>query len=259
MALQRHARLKIQRAEMDDYLPLSGVPSVRLHRVLVIEDEPDIARLIELHLRDLHASVILSRNGLEGLRLALEQCWSLVVLDLSLPEVDGLEICRRLRARSTYTPILMLTARSSEQDRIAGFENGADDYLPKPFSVMELLARARAILRRVQALSELPTEQRILQVRDLEIDLDQRSVRRSGCAVALTAREFDLLAFMARHTNKVYSRGQLLTHVWGMTSEAYEHTVSSHINRLRAKIEPDPGAPQYLITVWGAGYRFAAE
>ena len=230
-----------------------------LHRVLVIEDEPDIARLLELHLRDLQATVALCANGSEGLCKALGGGWSLIVLDLSLPDMDGLEICKQLRARDAYVPILMLTARSSEQERVLGLDTGADDYLTKPFSVVEFVARSRAILRRVHALNDAPTSERLLRVRDLEIDLDRREARRAGQLLALTAREFDLLGYLASNPGKVYSRGQLLTHVWGMTCDAYEHTVSSHINRLRAKLEPDPSAPRYLITVWGAGYRFASE
>jgi DNA-binding response OmpR family regulator len=230
-----------------------------LHRVLVIEDEPDIGRLVELHLRDLHTAVIRCVTGREGLHKALNEEWSLVVLDLSLPDLDGLEICRQLRARNTYVPILMLTARSSEQERVFGLDNGADDYLPKPFSIVEFVARTRAILRRVRALSDIGGSERLLRVRDLELDLERREARRGEQRLALTGREFDLLVFLVQHAGKVYSRGQLLTHVWGMTCDAYEHTVSSHINRLRAKLEPDPSKPRYLITVWGAGYCFATE
>jgi len=227
-------------------------------RVLVIEDERDIASLVGLHLRDLDLEVATCGDGDEGLRLALSEHWDLVVLDLSLPGTDGLEICRRVRLGGEYTPILMLTARSSELDRVLGLETGADDYLTKPFGIVEFIARVKAILRRVQHLrSERDSPNRSLRVGDIEIDLDERSVRCAGRIVELTAREFELLAHFARHPGKVFSRAELLDHVWGMTHDAYEHTVSSHINRVRSKLEKDPANPRYLVTVWGVGYRLA--
>jgi len=227
-------------------------------RVLVIEDEPDIAALVGLHLRDLALEVVTCNDGRQGLDFALAEHWDLVVLDLSLPGIDGLEICRQVRLSGEYTPILMLTARSSEIDRVLGLETGADDYVTKPFGIVEFTARAKAILRRVRHLrGGAPAPHEMLQVADLQIDLDRRRVHRGGHSVDLTAREFELLAHFARAPGKVFSRAQLLDQVWGMTHEGYEHTVSSHINRLRAKLEPDPANPRYLMTVWGFGYRLA--
>jgi DNA-binding response OmpR family regulator len=227
-------------------------------RVLVIEDEQDIAALVGLHLEDLDLEVVTCGDGRTGLDYALSERWDLVVLDLSLPGIDGLEICRRVRLSGEYTPILMLTARSSEMDRVLGLETGADDYVTKPFGIVEFTARAKAILRRVQHLRAKQSEPRDrLLVADLDIDLDDRRVRRAGRPIELTAREFDLLAHFARNPGKVFSRAQLLDQVWGMTHDAYEHTVSSHINRLRSKLEPDPANPRYLVTVWGVGYRLA--
>jgi DNA-binding response OmpR family regulator len=227
--------------------------------VLVIEDDHDIAELIGLHLRDLGLGVVVCNDGVAGLEQTLSRSWDLLVLDLTLPGVDGLEICRRARLDGKYVPILMLTARSMEMDRVLGLETGADDYLTKPFSVIELIARVKAILRRIQHLAASATSSlRVLRIGELAIDLDQRTVERGIDRVELTAREFDLLVHFAQHPGRVFTRAQLLDQVWGFRHEAYEHTVSSHINRLRAKIEPSPTTPRYLLTIWGVGYRFAS-
>lgn len=226
--------------------------------VLVIEDDRDIAELIRLHLRDLGLEVVVCDDGVAGLEQALGRSWNLLVLDLRLPGIDGLEICRRVRREGKYMPILMLTARSLEMDRVLGLETGADDYLTKPFSVIEFIARVKAILRRVRHLAAgSASSTRLLRIGELAIDVDQRTVERGGKPVELTAREFDLLLHFARHPGRVFTRAQLLDQVWGLRHEAYEHAVSSHINRLRAKIEPSPTAPRYLLTIWGVGYRFA--
>jgi DNA-binding response OmpR family regulator len=227
--------------------------------VLVIEDDHDIAELIRLHLRDQGLDVVVCSDGVAGLAEALGRSWDLLVLDLRLPGIDGLEVCRRVRLEGKYIPILMLTARSTEMDRVLGLETGADDYLTKPFSVIEFIARVKAILRRVQHLAAGAARNvRVLQVGEIEIDVERRTVRCGGRSVELTAREFDLLVHFAQHPGRVYTRAQLLDQVWGFQREAYEHTVSSHINRLRAKIEPSPATPRYLLTIWGVGYRFAS-
>jgi DNA-binding response OmpR family regulator len=175
-----------------------------------------------------------------------------------LPGIDGLELCRRLRAQPNYLPILMLTAKSSELDRVLGLEVGADDYVTKPFSIRELLARVKALFRRVDAMAETPAESaEVLRSNGLEIDPARRQVRLDGAEVHLTGREFDLLLHFASHPGRVYSRAQLLDLVWGYGHEGYEHTVNSHINRLRAKIEHTPADPRYILTVWGVGYKFA--
>ena len=230
-------------------------------KVLLIEDDRDIAKLLALHLEDLNCDVTLCVEGQEGLTAALSDCgWSLIVLDLTLPHVDGLEICRQVRASAAYTPILMLTARASEIERVRGLEIGADDYLSKPFSVVEFAARVKAILRRVEQLTrKSPVQLRSLRSSQLQLDLDRREARRAGEYLELTAKEFDLLAYLMMNPARVFSRAQLLDQVWGSTHDTYEHTVNSHINRLRAKVEPDPAHPYYIVTVWGVGYRFAAE
>lgn len=232
-----------------------------VRKVLLVEDDRDIARLLTLHLEDLGCVVSVCHHGNEGLARALDgTAWSLMVLDLTLPGLDGLDICRHVRVSATYTPILMLTARASEFDRVSGLENGADDYLTKPFSVVEFAARVKAILRRVEQLARKPPLQlRSMRSAELQLDLDRREARRAGAHLDLTAKEFDLLAYLMQHPARVFSRAQLLDRVWGTTHDTFEHTVNSHINRLRAKVEPDPASPQYIVTVWGVGYRFGAE
>lgn len=230
------------------------------HSILVIEDNSDIADLVALHLRDEGYEVSVHNDGSKGLAAARARPYDLLVLDLMLPGTDGLTICRELRAASHYLPILMLTAKSTELDRVLGLEMGADDYLTKPFSIRELVARVKALLRRAEAMGnqtrEDEGEAEQIQCGELLIDTERRQVSVAGNRVELTAKEFDLLLHFARHPGRVYSRVQLLDQVWGYGHEGYEHTVNSHINRLRSKIESDPAKPRYVLTVWGVGYKF---
>jgi DNA-binding response OmpR family regulator len=226
-------------------------------QILVVEDDPDIRKLVELHLRDTGYDVTIEETGSGGLSRALSASVDLVVLDLMLPGVDGLDICRRLREERPHVPVLMLTARSTELDRVLGLELGADDYLTKPFSVRELLARIKAIFRRIESIEAEPPAGKV-EIGQLTIDADRRQVKIEGRPIDLTAREFDLLAFFAHHPGRVFTRGQLLDRVWGYAHEGYEHTVNTHINRLRRKLENDPSDPKYILTVWGVGYRFPA-
>ncbi len=228
------------------------------HRVLVVEDDPDIAHLIELHLRDLPCEVEVLHDGASAIEAALARPYDAIVLDIMLPRADGLAVCQAIRHQRVYTPILMLTARSTELDRVVGLELGADDYLTKPFSVPELLARVKALFRRADAYStrEAPLRGAVLTLDELQIDVDRRTVQLAGVPVALTAKEFDLLLCFAGHPGRVYTRAQLLDLVWGYSHDGYGHTVNSHINRLRAKIERDPGDPTFVLTVWGVGYKF---
>lgn len=231
------------------------------NRVLVIEDNVDMAELVAMHLRDIDVEPVLCHDGDRGLALARAEKFDLLILDLMLPGKDGIEICQSLRKQNNYTPILMLTAKSSELDRVLGLEIGADDYLTKPFSIRELIARVKAIFRRVDAMS-VPVAQaidEILQFGELQIDSDRRRVLLTGEEVILTAKEFDLLWHFAKNPGRVFSRLQLLDTIWGYVHDGYEHTVNSHINRLRAKIEKDPSQPQYVLTVWGVGYKFADQ
>jgi len=227
-------------------------------KVLIIEDDPEIAALVSLHLEELDLTVDTVSDGLTGAHRAQEGDYDLVVLDLSLPGLDGLEICRRIRSGPAYIPILMLTARDSEVDRVLGLETGADDYLAKPFSVLELVARVKALFRRVDALQSSTSADSRSKVTagDLTIEAETRQVAVRGETVTLTAKEFDLLLHFATNPGRVFTRAQLLDSVWGYGHEGYEHTVNSHINRLRGKIESDPSKPRHILTVWGVGYRF---
>jgi DNA-binding response OmpR family regulator len=226
--------------------------------VLILEDTPDIAELVRMHLEDLDCTVLVEPRGDTGLARFREGGIDLVILDLMLPGLDGLSVCREIRTLPGYTPVLMLTARSSELDRVLGLEMGADDYLTKPFSVAELTARVKALFRRVDALSQpaVKPDNKILICDQLRLDPSKRRVWIADAEVELTAREFELLFHFASHPGQVFSRLQLLDSVWGYNHEGYEHTVNTHINRLRGKIEKDLNNPHYIQTVWGVGYRF---
>ncbi|MDQ3068657.1 MAG: response regulator transcription factor, partial [Acidobacteriota bacterium] len=204
--------------------------------MLVVEDNPDIAHLVELHLRDLPCEVDVARDGVAALDAARARPYDAIVLDIVLPRLDGLAVCQAIRQERIFAPILMLTARTTELDRVLGLELGADDYLAKPFSVPELLARVKAFFRRAEAYSprDAATRGALLTIDDLVIDVERRAVTLAGASVALTAKEFDLLLCFAEHPGRVYTRAQLLDLVWGYSHEGYGHTVNSHINRLRA-------------------------
>jgi DNA-binding response OmpR family regulator len=227
-------------------------------RILVVEDQRDIAELIAMHLRDLGHRVDCVHDGAGGYEAARSGRYDLVVLDVMLPVRDGLDVVRALRMEKVTTPVLMLTARSTELDRVLGLELGADDYLTKPFSIPELQARVKAMLRRVDmhAPAGADSSAERIEIGDLFIDCSSREVRLRGVPIALTAKEFDLLLHFARHPGRAFTRMQLLDAVWGTTFEGYEHTVNTHINRLRAKIEADPANPRHVLTVRGVGYRF---
>lgn len=231
-----------------------------MKRVLLVEDDPDIVDLLEIHLKDLECELKKANNGVRGLTLATDEPFDLIVLDVMLPGMDGLEICRQLRAQQIKTPVLMLTARSEEIDKILGLETGADDYLTKPFSVREFIARVKAIFRRVDMLKSDSAEKgKVVKIGELIIDEDMRKVLINEQRIDLTPKEFDLLFLLASHPGKSYTRESLLRLIWGYEFEGYEHTVNSHINRLRAKIEKDLSNPQYILTTWGVGYRFNDE
>ncbi|MFN7693569.1 MAG: response regulator transcription factor [Burkholderiales bacterium] len=234
---------------------MSEASTPRERRILVVEDEPDIAALLQLHLSEMPAQVRCECDGLLGLRAAQQDGpWDLLVLDLRLPSLGGLDICRQLRQEGERLPILMLTARSAELDRVLGLELGADDYLTKPFSVLELQARARALWRRVDAAradtarTTAPLE---LQAGALRLNREQRRAWQHDDELVLTQREFDLLWCFAHAPGRAFSRTELLQSVWGYGHDGYDHTVNTHINRLRNKL-----AGPYIHTVWGVGYRF---
>jgi two-component system alkaline phosphatase synthesis response regulator PhoP len=228
-------------------------------KILIIEDDPNIVDLARIHIGDLGIDLDWSEDGESGLRKALQNQYKLIILDLMLPKLDGLEVCKRIRAENKFIPILMLTANSEELDKVLGLELGADDYLTKPFSIRELIARIKAILRRLEIDQEKISgepEAPELEFRDLIIDLEKRKVTLAGDKIDLTAKEFDLLALFAKNPGRTYNRQQLLDIVWGYQFDGYDHTVNSHINRLRGKIEKDPSNPTFIKTVWGVGYRF---
>jgi len=229
----------------------------QMAEILVVEDDKDIAHLTTLHLKDAGYSVDCVHDGEDGLNAALEQPYDLIILDVMLPGMDGFEICRLVREKKPSVLVIMLTAKSGEVDRVLGLEIGADDYLTKPFSMRELQARVKALLRRREKFQpdSVGEEEQIVSG-ELVIDLEKREVNRANTMISLTAKEFDLLVQFARHPGKAYSRTQLLDLVWGYGYEGFEHTVNSHINRLRAKLEADPAKPEYIQTVWGIGYKF---
>ncbi|RJT23180.1 response regulator transcription factor [Buttiauxella izardii] len=228
-------------------------------KLLIVEDDENIAELLQLHLREEGYEIVHAADGSQGLELLKQGGWDALILDLMLPGVDGLEICRHARTMTRYTPIVMISARSSETHRVLGLELGADDYLAKPFSMLELVARVKALFRRQEAMSQnLMQDAGTLTFERLTIDPLARDVRLRNQPVELTPREFDLLWFFAKHPGKVFSRLNLLNQVWGYQHEGYEHTVNTHINRLRIKIEDNPAEPEFILTVWGKGYKFIA-
>lgn len=226
-------------------------------RILVVEDDADIGRQLRSNLRDQDFDVDIAGNAADGLEFAQNGDYHLLVLDRMLPDLDGLEICTRLRAQGSTVPILMLTARTSDSDRVLVLELGADDYLTRPFSILELQARIKAILRRVElARADARGANEVIEVDRLRIDVCGRQVSVGARPLELTAKEFDLLLHFARHPGRVYSRAQLLDNIWGYSHGGYEHTVNTHINRLRKKMESGSGGQGFIETVWGVGYRF---
>ncbi|MBC8083905.1 MAG: response regulator transcription factor [Hymenobacter sp.] len=231
-------------------------------RALIIEDDADIANLVRVNLRDIDCESEIAVDGPEGLRQATEGQFDMIILDIMLPGLNGIEVCRRIRARQVSTPIIMLTSKAEEIDKVLALDLGADDYLTKPFSVRELLARVKARLRRSAPDKEPGFAGGVMSrftLADLTLDTKLHRVTVGGKVVDLTAKEFDLLALLLRHPGRTYSRTQLLDLVWGYSYSGYEHTVNSHINRLRMKIERDAANPEYVLTVWGVGYKLNDE
>lgn len=245
---------------------IDGNSEIMPGNILVIEDDADLAELLRLHLVDMHCTVNVCNDGLQGLELlsrpASERDYELVILDLNLPGLDGLELCKQFRQYDEATPILMLTSRDTETDRVLGLEVGADDYLTKPFGIRELQARVKAILRRQKVMSSFggtALSDSLITVRDLTIDTQKRLVRIKDRFIETTAKEFELLLYLINRPGQVFSRQQLLDAIWGYGNCCYEHTVNSNINRLRAKIEANSSNPDYILTVWGVGYKFREE
>jgi len=232
-------------------------------RVLIVEDEHDIATLIQVHLNELELNSEICADGKQALKLALADDYQLIILDVMLPGINGLDICRQVREAKPLQSILMLTSRTSETDRVLGLELGADDYMTKPFSIRELQARVRSQLRRVHCIetvtqpsSPAASEQNNATcIGQLMIDHRYHQVTHKQAVIELTSTEFELLSFLGKHPDQVFSRSQLLDSVWGYHHSGYEHTVNSHINRLRNKLEENSAQPQIIQTVWGVGYK----
>jgi DNA-binding response OmpR family regulator len=227
-------------------------------KILIVDDEPNIREVVGLYLRQDGHAVVVAADGEEALRLYRQARPDLVVLDLMLPGLSGLEVCRRIQGERRV-PLIMLTAKGEEEDRIGGLGVGADDYVVKPFSSRELVARVAAVLRRVNEASAGPANGEVLSFGELQIDPNTRIVTVQGDPVTLTAREFDLLHHMASSPGRVFTRDQLMESVWGYTFAAETSTVTVHVRRLREKVEADPAHPRRLLTVWGVGYRFIDE
>ena len=225
-------------------------------QLLLVEDDDAIAAALRLHLEEAGYRLHRESDGLQAMAAIDRQRWDMVLLDLMLPGADGWDVCRHLRAQHADVPVIMLSARSAEAHRILGLELGADDYLAKPFSMLELVARVRALLRRIEQLRSSPAPASELRFGPFRLDTLRRELLRGAETVPLTLREFDLLYFLVRHPGRTFNRGELLQRVWGAAFDGYEHTVNSHINRLRTKIEDDPRDPRRIVTVWGVGYRF---
>jgi len=230
-----------------------------MESILVIEDDEYLNDLLQIHLQDLGFNVEHASDGLTGLNMAMKKSYAMIVLDIMLPQMDGIQVCQRLRAKDNMTPILMLTAKSEEFDKVLGLESGADDYLTKPFGVREFSARVKALIRRSNGALLPSTDSTIKRYNELTIDFSKRKVLVKDKKIALAPKEFDLLALLAKNAGKHFSREQLLEQVWGYEFEGYEHTVSSHINKVRTKIETELSNPKYILTAWGLGYCFNDE
>jgi len=223
-------------------------------KILIIEDEENLVKGLKLNLADEGYEVDWASDGEEGLRKALEETPDLIILDIMLPEMDGLEVCRELRQKNIGIPILMLTAKGEEIDKVVGLEIGADDYITKPFSVRELLARIKAHLRRVER--EEQTIPKIFSFGDVEIDFAHFKARRKGNELDLTSIEMEILKYLITHRSEVVTRDDLLDKIWGYDSYPTTRTIDNHILKLRKKIEEDPAHPKYILSVYGGGYRF---
>jgi DNA-binding response OmpR family regulator len=248
-----------------------------MKRILLVEDDPQISNLVGLHLHEPFYEVAAFDRAATALSRLADTTFDLVILDIMLPDLSGVEICRRIRERDKRTPILMLSSLAEETDKVMALELGADDYLTKPFGVFELMARVKALMRRSEgaeaasgdsagsagsvasggSAGSAALENGVIARGDLVIDREKKKVTVRGLRLELTPKEFDLLALMASHPGKTYTRHELLEQIWGFAFEEYEHTVTSHINRLRIKLEKNLNKPEYILTTWGTGYRFA--
>ncbi len=232
-----------------------------MNKIVVVEDDPEISDILTYHLKGLGYNVVHFSDGITAKDYLLSNDCDLLLLDILLPQYDGLDLCRELRQQKPLLPIMILTALDSEADRVVGLELGADDYLTKPFSLRECQARIKALLRRSQLSKqkEVISNSPNIQFEELEINGDARFVSLDSKKIELTAREFDLILYLAQNKNKVFSRNQLLDSIWGYSHEGSEHTINTHINRLRKKLKRNHGKPDFIQTVWAVGYKFVEE
>lgn len=227
-----------------------------MQQILLVEDDPEITRLINLHFDTAQYALTCCATAIDALKNIETENYQLIMLDISLPDGNGLELCKKVRAVDAQTPVMMLTCHAEECDKVLALELGADDYVTKPFGILELMARVKAIMRRSNQANEM-TEQKEIIAADLLIDPVKRKATLKGTRLDLTVKEFDLLFLLAANPGKTFTRKELLQHIWGFSFAGYEHTVTSHINRLRLKLESDLNNPSYILTAWGSGYRFA--
>jgi len=229
-----------------------------MNKALIVEDDRDIADLIEIHLSDLELETDKAFDGKDGLLKALNNSYKVILLDIRLPGLDGIEVCKKIRQEKIHTPIIMVTSKSEEIDKIIGLEIGADDYITKPFSIRELIARVKAIIRRAELTQQINQSDVNEEIKfdGFYLNVSLRILEIYGKRIDLSPKEFDLLVLFAQNPGRTYTRTQLLDQVWGYQFEGYEHTVNSHINRLRSKIEKNLNEPEFILTTWGVGYKF---
>jgi DNA-binding response OmpR family regulator len=228
-----------------------------MKNILLVEDDPEITGLLNLHFRSQAYNFVTAPDGRTARDKVLEGNFHLIILDITLPDISGLELCQFFRKHNDNTPIMMLTSHSEESDKVLALELGADDYVTKPFGVLELMARTKALLRRGENTQPIEVEKSIITFKELTIDAVKRKACIQGDRLDLTPKEFDLLLLLATNPGKTFSRNDLLDMVWGVAFLGYEHTITSHINRLRIKIETNLHKPEYILTSWGTGYRFS--
>jgi two-component system alkaline phosphatase synthesis response regulator PhoP len=229
-----------------------------MKNILLVEDDPEITSLLNLHFESNLYTLTSCAFGKEAVEIFCNKDFHMVILDITLPDANGLEICKTIRKKNMNTPILMLTCHGEQSDKVLALELGADDYVTKPFGLLELFARIKALLRRSEHThSSEPVLKNEIAYKNIVIDIDKRKASIKGNRLDLTPKEFELLLLLARNPGKTFSRHELLEQVWGYVFSGYEHTITSHINRLRIKIESDLNHPEYILTSWGSGYRFS--
>lgn len=228
-----------------------------MNKILLVEDDPEIAKLLLLHFNAELYQLTCCANGKEAVQEAVSHHYHLILLDINLPDFNGMEICKTLRQQAVQTPIMMLTCNCEESDKVLALELGADDYVTKPFGILELMARVKALLRRSTNGKEEIPEKKEINTKGLVIEPDKKKACLHGKRLELTVKEFDLLWLLASNPGKTFTRKDLLQQVWGFAFAGYEHTITSHINRLRLKLESDLAHPSLILTAWGSGYRFA--